>query len=122
MGRHWPENASLSQRPNDLPPRVIDTRDAPRQRGLFAGKVSSRDGLMMFDCRVRDLSETGARIVLKEGQCIPRHVYFTHSRSAIAFEAEVTWTSPPQFGLKFLREVYGDDDEPALAFLERMRF
>ena len=112
----------MSKASDDLPPRIVDTRDAPRQRGLFAGRVASRDGLMMFDCRVRDLSETGARIVLKEGQCIPRHVFLTHSRSATAFECEVTWTHPPQFGLKFLREVYRGDEEPGLAFLEGMRF
>jgi hypothetical protein len=111
----------LSHGPDDLPPRVVDTRYAPRQRGLFAGRVCSRDGLMMFECRVRDLSETGARIVLKDGQCIPRHVFFSHSRTAVIYECEVSWTSPPQFGLKFLREVFADD-EPGNAFLEGLRF
>ena len=110
----------MSENPEELPPRVADSRIATRQRSLFAGKVASRDGSMAVACTIKDLSETGARIAIARGLISPRHVYITHSRSDWVYEAEVTWTKPPQFGLKFLRSFPRDELGAELNFLKTM--
>ena len=113
--------AESDGRPEDLPPRVVEGRVAPRQRSLLSAKLANDDGSIVMDCTIRDLSDTGARIALKSGQYVSRHVFLVHSRSGLAFEAEVTWMRPPLCGLKFLRSFPRDDSlAPELAFLKRL--
>ena len=88
--------------PTDLPPRVVNDRKAPRKRTLIGGKVIYGDGASVRDCTIRDISDTGARIALKRGDCIPTRVFLIDRRNPIAYEARVCWINAPEFGLVFL--------------------
>jgi hypothetical protein len=106
----------------ELPPRVVETRTALRQRALLSGKLANHDGSITVDCTIKDLSETGARIVIPRGRYIPSHVFLVHSRSTLVIEAEISWTKPPQYGLKFVRSFARDASlPPELNFLNRLR-
>src|SRR5262245_4443090 len=85
----------------ELPP-VVEARRAPRKRVILGGKVVYNEGSYTTDCRIRDLSDGGARIVLSGGVVIPTRVVLIDTRNATAYEAEVVWMNPPDVGLKFL--------------------
>src|SRR5258708_3726002 len=85
----------------DLPPRVVNQRKTPRKRTLLGGKVIYGDGQQVRDCTIRDIPETGARIVMAKGQVIPTGVFLIDRRSRIAYEAPVSWIKAPDFGLTF---------------------
>jgi hypothetical protein len=84
----------------ELPP--IEQRKSPRKRVLLGAKVVHSEGAYTVDCRIRDLSEDGARIVLGPGVVIPTRVVLVDTKNAMAYESEVVWLRPPEFGLKFL--------------------
>jgi hypothetical protein len=48
-----------------------DARHTHRQRALMAGKVVVNKGMSTFDVTVRDLSEAGARLLLKDPLNLP---------------------------------------------------
>ena len=85
---------------SDLPPRVVNGRRSPRRRTLLAGKVVYGEGTSL-NCSIRDLSETGAKIRLGRGECVPTRVILLERRSAMAYQARVIWIKAPDFGLAF---------------------
>jgi hypothetical protein len=87
--------------PPDLPP-VAELRRTARKRVILGAKIVYNEGSYTHDCRIRDLSEGGARIVLAPGLVIPTRVVLIDTRNAIAYESEVAWLKAPEFGLRFL--------------------
>jgi hypothetical protein len=103
----------------ELPP-IAEARKSPRKRVILGAKVVYNEGSYSLDCRIRDLSEAGARIVLGPGLVIPTRVVLIDTRNAIAYEAEVIWLKAPEFGLKFLSTHSLRGDLPAhLRYLKR---
>jgi len=45
-------------------PDPTQRRSAPRQKALMSGRVVFDDMMITYSCKIRDLSETGARITL----------------------------------------------------------
>jgi hypothetical protein len=83
-------------------PASGNRRESQRQRVLVGGLIVTRNGTQSWDCSVRDLSETGAKIRVAPGQVIPEHCYFIQLKDGIAYEANVEWLNVPEIGLKFL--------------------
>jgi hypothetical protein len=81
---------------------VVESRNSPRKRVVLGAKVVYNEGAFTLDCRIRDLSEGGARIVLGPGLVIPTRVVLIDTKNALAYECEVIWLKAPEFGLKFL--------------------
>ena len=88
--------------PPEAPIPTVEGRKTVRRRVLLAGKVIYNEGTFTLDCRIRDLSEGGARIILPVGQVIPTRVVLLDVRARIAYDAEVVWMKSPEIGLKFL--------------------
>jgi len=92
--------------PDGTPPKApdptVEGRKTVRRRVLLAGKVIYNEGTFTVDCRIRDLSDGGARIILPVGQVIPTRVVLLDVRARIAYDAEVAWMKSPEIGLKFL--------------------
>jgi hypothetical protein len=97
----------------DLPPRVVNQRRAPRKRTLLGGKVIYGDGQQVRDCTIRDISDTGAKIVIAKGEVIPTRVFLIDRRSPIAYEATISWIKAPDFGLTFVKSHALKGDMPA---------
>jgi hypothetical protein len=88
---------------------IIDTdpdehRRSARHRAFLGAKLIFGDAAFTIDCVVRDLSETGARVKLPEGQAVPDHLYLLETRSGVAYEAHVAWKRHPEIGLEFLQK------------------
>jgi hypothetical protein len=50
---------------------MADKRHAPRQRALKSGKIILKGGGSVFDCLVRNLSETGALLEIASSLGVP---------------------------------------------------
>jgi hypothetical protein len=107
--------------PDSNPPESpVEGRQSPRKRVVLGAKVVYNEGAYTLDCRIRDLSEGGARIVLGPGLVIPTRVVLIDTRNAIAYESEVIWLKAPEFGLKFLSAYSVRGELPAnLRYLKR---
>jgi two-component system cell cycle response regulator len=103
-----------------LPPRVVNDRNARRNRTLWTGKVVyGPKGESTLDCSIRDFSDRGAKIRLRTGELVPTRLFLIERRAASAFEARVIWIKAPDFGLEFVRCYKLDEPIPAdLQFLK----
>ena len=95
----------------ELPP--IEGRKSARKRVILGGKVVYNEGAFTLDCRIRDLSKGGARIVLGPGLVIPTRVVLIDTRNATGYECEVIWAKAPEFGVKFVSSQSLRGDLPA---------
>lgn len=79
-------------------------RRSTRRRAFFSGRIVRCDDLHPSDCVIRDMSETGALIEIKQSDVIPEKFFLLGSRTQSAFEAELIWRKGNLAGLRFLRE------------------
>jgi hypothetical protein len=87
-------------------PRAYEFRPA-RKRTCLNGKLAYRSGLFdadagsTLDCRIHDISDGGARIVLTRRQTLPADVYLIVVKFCIAYRAKIVWQHFPARGLCF---------------------
>ena len=87
--------------PPELPPPADRRRPDPRRRTLLGGRVAYNDGANVFDCTIRDLSDSGARITVPGQQPIARDVFLINIRDRVVYKALVMWNRGGQAGLSF---------------------
>lgn len=78
-----------------------DHRDAQRHRALKGGRIVINDGFSTFDCTVRNLSETGAKLALSSSLTIP-HRFELAMHDGRQFSCEVAWRTETEIGVRFL--------------------
>ena len=77
-----------------------ERRRAPRGRVLLSGKMVYGSGFTA-DCAIRDLSATGACVILPKHQVSPPDLYLIVVRDGVAHRSRTTWTRYPLAGLAF---------------------
>lgn len=82
----------------ELPP-LAEKRAKPRKKVLLAGVVVYGDGHYAFNCRVRDLTTTSARISLAAGERIPEEFYFINMKERTAHRARLVWRKNDEAGI-----------------------
>jgi hypothetical protein len=103
------------------PPPRVERRPKPRKRVLLGGRIVYSNGDHYFDCAIRDLSETGARIAISRGQPIPANVFLIEMRDRKVHEAKVVWNNGREVGLNFVRSfALAGITDPNLAYLKRL--
>lgn len=80
---------------------LSDNRIATRRRVLLSGKLAYGDGFSA-DCRIREQSETGVRIVIS-ADLLPREVVLICATAGLAYEAKIMWRRGKEAGLKLGR-------------------
>ncbi|HJT42809.1 MAG TPA: PilZ domain-containing protein [Rhizomicrobium sp.] len=105
---------------NDVPPPA-ERRPARRKRVLLTGIVAYSDGARSFDCTIRNVSQTGARIVMGKNQQFPTDFYLINIRDRVAYDAKVIWNDGSEVGVTF-KKTYplSELTEPKLSFLKRL--
>lgn len=78
-----------------------EQRSARRQRVLKQGKILLSNDLTVIDCAVRDLSETGAKLVCAGHGAVPRCFRLVLTADRTMRDAEVVWRRPEQIGVRF---------------------
>ena len=105
-----------------LPPRIVDLRKSPRKRVLLSGRVIYGDGAFTINCRIKDISESGARVVLSPGLVLPTHNVLMEVGGRIVHDTVVARIASPEFGLKFIStHSLNGTLPPHLQYLRRFR-
>ena len=108
--------------PPELPPRIADSRKTPRERVVLPGMVLYGEGAFSINCRIKDISEAGARIIVSAGIAIPTHLVFLEVKSRVVHDAKIVRAASPEYGLKFTSTHLLDGElPPHLQFLKRIR-
>ena len=77
-------------------------RNSARNRSFIKGRIRFNNGQASFDCLVRDLSQTGARLAVTGSAPIPDvFELFLPSRDT-RFKAQVRWRHADEIGVAFL--------------------
>jgi PilZ domain-containing protein len=104
------------------PQHVEDHRTSHRKKSFLLGKIAYDGGAYSFDCTIRDISQSGARIGIPDGQIVPKQVYLIDMRSGIAYASEVKWRAASQLGLVFTSFFSLDGQLPEeTRYLKRLR-
>lgn len=78
-----------------------DRRGAARRRVFFGAKISIGGGPSVFDCTIRDLSSSGARISLGHFQPLPKRFLLTINELG-TFQCEVVRALGNDYGVRFI--------------------
>lgn len=78
-----------------------DNRDTQRHRTLKGGSIVINDGFSTFDCTVRNLSETGAKLAVTSSLGIPER-FGLAMHDGRRFECAVAWRTETEIGVRFL--------------------
>jgi hypothetical protein len=98
-----------------------ERRPNPRKRVLLVGIVVYANGAYSFDCTFRNLSETGARIVVGKNAQFPSDFYLINIRDRVAYEAKVVWNNGSEIGVTFQNILpMSEITDPTLSFLKRL--
>ena len=81
-----------------------EKRGTPRQRVLKAAKIISMDNKTVIDCMVRNLSETGAQLVIEKTVAMPDQFQFFLANGDTIRDAIVAWNRGDRIGVKFTGE------------------
>ena len=79
-------------------------RNAQRLRVLKQGKILLSNNMTVIDCTVRDLSETGARILCSDPGAIPNEFRLVLTADRTMRDVKVMWRRPDQIGVHFTSE------------------
>jgi hypothetical protein len=82
----------------------VDRRRAPRRSTLVGAKIVALNGLASFECIIRNLSDTGALLVLAGTSGVPETFYLAppgHDRTILCRAA---WRDIKRIGVEFLSE------------------
>lgn len=96
-------------------------RTAARARTLVAGKIVYGDGAYSYDCVIRDISPSGARISGTTGMTIPREFFLIDQKRQVAFDGTSAWRNGAQAGVRFHTAIdLSTLTDPRLGFLRRL--
>jgi hypothetical protein len=83
-------------------PGHIERRGAPRTRILKKGKLIHPNNISVFDCLIRDISETGARLSCEQTGLLPNELQLMFFAIREARYVRVVWRRPGELGVQFL--------------------
>jgi hypothetical protein len=91
----------LRKKPPDRPPKP-DQRSHVRVPSRYYAYLHAATGAVLSECLVKDLSQTGARIILpKADRSLPPQIMLRVTGEATPFMASVIWQAGGKCGLKF---------------------
>lgn len=78
---------------------VDEKRRSPRRRVLLSALVVNPQFNAIFRCRVRDVSEHGARLDIPKSCHLPAEFWLIAISSGLAYEAKAAWRRYPDVGV-----------------------
>ena len=76
-------------------------RRAPRLRTLKGAKILYPNGWGIVDCVIRDMSESGARLVCKDTTAVPAEFTLLINNEDMVRDARVVWRRQDLLGITF---------------------
>jgi hypothetical protein len=80
---------------------MAEQRRAPRTRTLLGGKISWQNLGATIDCTVRNLSRTGACLVVESPFGVPDNFELVFDRDLSCHACRVVWRSAGRIGVQF---------------------
>ena len=95
--------------------------DQSRGDAFWAALVTYSKGAHSFDCTLRNVSETGAQVVMAKNAQFPSEFYLINIRDRIAYDVKVVWNHGSAVGVTF-KKIYplSDFADSTLSFLDRL--
>lgn len=78
-----------------------DGRGEARRRTLTGGKIVYGVGAYSFDCTIREISRSGARIGIPGSVVIPKEFFLLDLKRETAFAADLVWRNGREAGVRF---------------------
>jgi hypothetical protein len=102
-------------------PPVAERRPSARSRVLLSGIVTYGDGAFSFDCSFRNLSKTGARVMVGINMQFPSQFFLINIRDRVAYDCKVVWNKGSEIGVTFKAVVaLSAITDPRLAYLKKL--
>jgi len=98
-----------------------ERRKQSRRRVLKEGKIVFADGLRVLDCVIRDMSESGAKLLIANTVSLPDAFYLFEKSSSLLYPASVAWRQPNSIGVEFSGPARSIHD-PANKRFARLKF
>jgi PilZ domain len=103
-----------------LPPPA-ERRPKSRKRVLLTGIVTYAEGAYSFECTIRNLSETGARLAVGKNMQFPTDFYLINVRDRVVYDAKLVWNNSTEVGATFRDTMpLAGITDPKLSFLKRL--
>lgn len=91
----------------------MEQRRQPRLRVFLKGRIHFNNGASSIDCLVRDMSSTGARLLLSETATLPDRFDLFIPQKERTFRAQLRWRREEGIGVNF-DEADGSETAPDL--------
>ena len=92
----WADSGSMAPPFQQAPD---ERRRAPRRRALLTAIVVNNAFDGIFRCQIRDVSETGARLVIPASFLVPAGFWLIAVSSGLAYPAKLVWRKYPDAGV-----------------------
>jgi hypothetical protein len=79
-------------------------RSSTRRRTILKGRVVFNSRSSVFDCTVRDLSDTGARLSFTEVFAIPQEFELEIPSKGVLRPVRVMWSQGTNHGVQFIQQ------------------
>lgn len=81
-----------------------EKRYSPRQRVLKAAKIITMDNTSVVDCTVRNMSNSGAQVIIEKSVKMPAEFQFFLANGDTVRDAVLAWHRGDRVGVKFKGE------------------
>ena len=98
-------------------------RAAPRMRTLIAAKISFNNGQSTLDCLIRNLSDTGAKLIVSEAIALPDRFDLFIPQKSVTRRGRIVWRRGEEMGVRFDEDAPRSEsrDPDATSLTRRMR-
>jgi hypothetical protein len=81
-----------------------ETRIAKRHKVLKSGKMIFNRNQSVMDCTIRDLSDTGAKLIAKGAAHVPEEIRLLTTQDNMIRDARVIWRKDEMLGVHFVSD------------------
>jgi hypothetical protein len=85
--------------PADKTP-LSERRSDTRKRVILAGVITYKEGAFAFNCRIADLTETGAKLMVSQSENLPTDFFLINMRAQVAYLAHMAWRTSDAVGVE----------------------
>ena len=101
------------------PKPASDQRAAPRMRTLIAAKIGFNNGQSALDCLIRNLSDTGAKLIVSAAVTLPECFDLIVPRKSLTRRVRIAWRRGEEIGVRFEDASPSDRCDPDASSLTR---
>ena len=88
------------------PKHATDPRVAPRLKTLLAARINFNNGQSTLDCLIRNLSDTGAKLIVSAAIALPDRFDLFIPQKSVTRRGRIVWRRGEEMGVRF------DEDAP----------